>query len=261
MNKPINPVTIRAIEISDMRINPQAQRELNQAHVDYLLANFDAEALGIPLVSEHKEGGVTYYNVVEGHHRVTMLKQKFGADTLVNCQVRTGLTTPKEAGLFRDTNKRLNVAAIADYRAAVTQGSPAECHVERILRKLDMVITADKIEGGIRAVGTVMRVYGRSGGPTLERTLRIIRDAYGTPGLEAPIIDGIGYFVDRYGEEVKDHEVIEKLSRVHGGSSGLLGAATKLRLSTGNAKAHCLAAAAVTVVNRGRPKKLQSWWK
>jgi hypothetical protein len=52
------------------------------------------------------------------------------------------------------------------------------------------------------------------------------------------------------------------LSSAHGGVKGLLNAAENLRNMTGNPKAHCVAAAAVNIVNRGRGgKKLPDWWK
>jgi hypothetical protein len=48
---------------------------------------------------------------------------------------------------------------------------------------------------------------------------------------------------------------------MHGGVNGLLGRAEQIRRQTGNPKNHCVAAAAVEAINRGRGgKKLPSWW-
>jgi hypothetical protein len=55
---------------------------------------------------------------------------------------------------------------------------------------------------------------------------------------------------------------VGKLAGVHGGVNGLLGNAEKVRRETGNQKAHCVAAAAVDIINRGKgSKRLPSWWK
>lgn len=53
-----------------------------------------------------------------------------------------------------------------------------------------------------------------------------------------------------------------KLAKAHGGVAGLTNKAEVLRRSTGNQKAHCVAAAAVEIINAGRGgHKLPAWWK
>lgn len=102
----------------------------------------------------------------------------------------------------------------------------------------------------------------RSGGSVLARSLGIIRDAYGDPGLEAAVIDGIGLLCARYNGELDVPLAVKKLGNAFGGVNGLLGKAENLRQKTGNAKGHCVAAAAVEIINSGRGgSKLPGWWR
>lgn len=248
---------LKWIPLDAMKINPLAQRELNQARVDHLAASFDLEQIGVPTVS-NRDGS---YWIIDGQHRMEALRSCGFADELVQCWVYEGLTSEQEAELFLKLNDTLAVAAIPKYRSAVHAGRPVESDIDRIVRSVGLVVSKDKIPGAIGAVGTLRRVYARGPG-VLARSLRIIRDAYGDGGLEAPVIDGIGHLCARYNGELNEHDAIEKLSKAHGGVNGLLNKAEVLRRSTGNAKGQCVAAAAVDTINSGRGgKKLPSWWK
>lgn len=57
-------------------------------------------------------------------------------------------------------------------------------------------------------------------------------------------------------------EEVKKLAGSRGGVNGLLNNAAMWREKTGQTVAHCVAAAAVDLINQGRGgKKLPSWWK
>jgi hypothetical protein len=123
-------------------------------------------------------------------------------------------------------------------------------------------VTREKVDGGIAAVGTLRRVYRMHGGPTLGRSLRIIRDGFGDAGLEAPVIDGMGRVCGRYNGALSDDELVDKFRRMAGGVSGLLNKAETTRRATGAVRGEAVAAAIVEVANRGRRGKgrLSDWW-
>lgn len=249
---------LKWIPIAKMKVNPLAQRQINQARVDHLAVEFDPEQIGTPTVNE-RDG---HFYIIDGQHRIEAMKQMGWGDQQVQCWCYTGLTEEDEAERFLKLNDTLAVLALPKFRAAVTAGRERECDIDRILRAQGLVISADKIPGAIGAVGTVTRLYDRAGGQVLARTGRIIRDAYGDPGLEAAVIDGIGYLCQRYNGDLDDATAVVKLSTANGGVNGLLNRAQELRLTTGNAKGQCVAAAAVEIINRGRGGgKLRSWWK
>lgn len=249
---------LKWIAVADMRVSPLAQRELNRARVDYIAADFDPEQIGNPTVN--LRGGHWY--IIDGQHRVAALTQMGWGDQQVQCWTYEDLTETQEADVFLRLNDTLTVNSFAKFKVGVTAGREEPVEIDRMVRTQGLVVSQDSIPGAIRAVGTLQRVYRRTDSKTLGRALRIIRDAYGDPGLDAPVIDGIGYLVGRYNGELEEQHAITKLGNAHGGVNGLLGKAELIRRQTGNAKGLCVAAAAVEIINSGKGgKKLPSWWK
>ena len=249
---------LRWVPIEKMRTSPVAQRALNPARVDRLAADFDLEQLGTPTLSE-RDG---HFYIIDGQHRVEALRQIGWGDQQIQCWVYTGLSEQDEADKFDRLNDVLAVHAFDKFRVRVTANREIESDIDRIVRANGLVISRDNLPGAISAVGTLRRVYTRSDGKTLGRALRIIRDAYGDPGLEAPVIDGIGLLCERYNGALNDDEALARLKSANGGVNGLLGRAEKIRQSTGDYKSHAVAAAAVEIINAGKGgKKLPSWWK
>jgi len=252
---------LRWVPLVKMRVSTLAQRDLNQARVDHIDANMDLEQLGNPTVNE-RDG---WFYIIDGQHRIEAYKQWVGEDWTeqqFQCWTYAGLTEEEEAETFLKLNDVLTVDAMAKFRVGVQAARPVETDIDRIVRAQGLRVSRDKIEGGIGAVGTLRRVYHRDGAQTLGRALRIIRDAYGTPGFDSGVIDGIGMLCGRYNGSLDDVKAIKQLSSAHGGVKGLTGKAETLRASTGNPRAHCVAAAAVDIINRGRGGgKLPSWWK
>lgn len=253
---------LRWIPLAGMRVSPVAQRELNQNRVDRLVAKFDLEQMGNPTVSERAGG----FWLIDGQHRIEALKFWLGEghweDQHVQCWTYTGLSEEAEAEKFLKLNDYLAVDAYYKFRVGVAAGREAECEINRVVMANGCVVSRDEIPGAIRAVGTLRRVYDRSGSVILGRTIRIIRDAYGDSGLEAPVIDGIGHVCGRFNSELDEQTAVDRLKAAHGGANGLLGTAEKIRRQTGAPKGHSVAAAAVEIINRGKGgKKLPSWWK
>jgi len=238
-----------------MRVSPLSQRELNRARVDRIVADFDLEQMGTPTVSKRGD----YFYIIDGQHRIEALKEIGWADQQVQCWTYEGLTEAEEAERFLKLNDTLAVNAFSKFRVGVNAGRPEECDIDRIVRAQGLRISHDKKDGSVSAVGTLRKVYNRAGAGNFATALRIIRDAYGQPGLEAAVIEGVGLFVQRY--EVDEALTIDRLGKAHGGVNGLLGKAEILRKQTGNQRGHCVAAAVVDVLNAGRGgAKIPTWW-
>lgn len=241
-----------------MRVSQVAQRERNQSRVDYLVANFDLEQLGILTVSK-RDG---FFWIIDGQHRVETLRAIGYGDQQAECEVYEGLTEADEAEMFLRRNDTLGVTAFSKFKVGVRAGRPEEVAIDAIVAKAGLRVSQGKAQGSISAVGTLRRVYDRDGGDALYRALTIIRDAYGDPGFQAAVIDGLGLLVNRYGSALKDSTAVAKLSTAMGGVNGLTGRAEQLNTTRSATMSHCVAAAAVDLINRGAGgKKLPSWWR
>jgi hypothetical protein len=249
---------LRWVPLTQMRVNPLAQRDLNQARVSTLAAAFDPELMDAPTVNRRGD----WYYLIDGQHRIAALKLWMPSwdDQQVQCWTYEGLSEAQEAERFLALNDTLPVRAFAKFTVSIQAGRDAEGDVDRIVRALGLRIARGG--GGISAVATLRRVYARGGPTVLSRALRIIRDAYGEAGLEGPVIDGISLLCQRYDGDLSEQRAIARLSSAHGGVSGLISRAAQLRQSTGSATAQCVAAAAVEVINRGSGgRKLPGWWR
>ncbi len=194
---------LRWVPLGRMRVNPLAQRDLNQARVDKLVAEFDPEQLGTPVVNHR---GECFY-VIDGQHRFEALKVWLGEgwqSQQVQCEAYEGMSEAEEAEVFLKRNDTLAVHAFAKFRVAVQAGRSDESAIDTIVRRCGLRISQDKRNGAVSAVGTLVRVYRRADPQTLARTLGVIRDAYGDAGLESIVIDGLALLCHRYNGELDD---------------------------------------------------------
>ncbi len=249
------------VRLGSMAIPTHAQREFRPHRADKLLSEFDLDMLGLPVMSERR--GVFY--VLDGQHRIDALKRWLGVgweDQRVQCRVYHGLTEAEEADKFSRLNDAMAVSVFDKFRIGVNANYEVETKIKKVVESEGLKISRDAVPGAIGAVGTLRRVYMRSSDKVLGKTLRIIRDGFGDAGFEASVIDGIGHLVQRYDGLIDEATASTQLSNVHGGVKGLLNRATTLHKQTGGLRAHCVAAAAVDVINAKRGgKKLPSWWK
>jgi hypothetical protein len=249
---------LRWIPLNRMVVSDKAQRELKQYRVDHLVAHFDLEQIGTPVVNE-RHGR---FFIIDGQHRHAALVEKFGETGQVQCWTYAGLNEEQEAEKFLQLNDTLTVAAFDKYQVSVEAGRAVEADIDRIVRACGLAVSRQKGEGAIGAVGTLRRVYTRGGAGVLARTLRMIDASWGSAGFEASVIDGLGLLCGRYNGELQDELAIVKFKNMRGGVSGLQGKARLIKERTGQPFAQCVAAAAVEIINSGKGgKKLQSWWK
>jgi hypothetical protein len=247
------------VPLALMRVAPLAQRELRGEWVNELIRDFNPDRVGV-LTVNYREG---YYYVVDGQHRVEAMRGIGWEDQQVECRVYENLTIQEEAELFLALNKRLAVGPIPQYKVGLTACRPEEMAIQAVLEPLNLRVGQGKVDGSITAVGTLRRIYREFGAETLSRALAIIVSAYGDEGLTAGVIDGLGMFVARYGQTVKDDDVIETLRNARAGVRGLVNIAESIRQNTGAPKHQCIGAAAVRIYNaprRGRAQ-LRDWFK
>lgn len=255
------------VRLGDVKVNPTVQREFVPSKADRIAVDFDPEHFGTPVVNM-REGSAW---MIDGQHRAAALKTWLGEgwqDQFFEAEIYDNLTEAEEAETFLRRNDSMSVNAYNKFRIGVVAGREDEMTVAGIVLRENLTISRDRnADGRVMAVGTLLRVYRRAGGPVLQRTLGIIRDAYGTPGLEAAVISGMALVVHRY-EKLNDAELTHRLEGATGGVNAVLAKAERARKETGNPKHSCVAAAIVDTYNSmsseakgGDGSRLLSWWK
>lgn len=260
------PSQIRPVKLQELTPHPKVQRQYREAHAQKIAANLDLDALGYPVVSKRK----TDYLIIDGQHRVAAVKMfGFQPDDTLDCRVYSDLTEQDEAELFLLLKVTKAIDAQSGFKVSVIAGRGPESVVDRIVRHLGLAIgqrsgRVHATSTNIAATATLLAVYERIGNLGLEKTLRIVRDAYGGAGLEAPMIEGMSLCVQRYDGTLDEGTMIKALSETPGGLNGLLNQAEKTRLATGAPRRQCIASTAVDIYNRHHGNKkgrLAPWWK
>ena len=140
--------------------------------------------------------------VVDGQHRVYAI-QKCGyakGGYSIECEVYQGLTMAEMARMFLGRNRSTPVTAFERFGVAVTAGYAAERAITEIVESVGLKIGYPGTEGNVYSVGALRRVYNRYGAETLERVLRVLRDAYNNSpaGFGRQLIDGLGLVLTTY---------------------------------------------------------------
>lgn len=249
------------VKVSDLRISSRAQRNHSkpgaQRLIESIVADFDPDKFGTLVVSE-RDG---IYWVVDGGHRRTALSRMGYDDQSVQCWVYHGLSETEEADLFLDLNNSRPVSGMDKFKVAVVAGREEECDVDRIVRAADLSVGNSRL-ASVTCPAALLKVYTAGGPQVLATTLCVLRDAYGTPGLSAKMIEGMGLFVAHYANTFDEHRLKVKLSHKLGGVNGLLSRAEQIKSSYGVRVSEAVAAAVTETYNSGRGGggKLPNWW-
>lgn len=248
-------------------VNPNSQREFVQAKADKILANFDPEHFGQPVLN-HRDSA---FYIIDGQHRIDALKRWCGEGwetQQFQGWVFENLNEAQEAEAFLVRNDAMAVNAFNKFRIAVNAGRLDENQVAYIVQSKGLVISLDKnTDNSVGAVKTLLRVFQELGPDVLARDLEIIRDAYGKAGLEANIILGLARVIARYGDDFRDDEAVARLSKAYGGVGGVLNKAERERKTTGLPKLDCISWALVSAYNAGGRglnlpgKSLKDWYR
>lgn len=251
---------LRWIALGQLVPAPKAQREFQPAWANELASKFNLEGMGFPAIS-FRDG---VYYIVDGQHRIAAMRiLKFSPEDTIQCEVYEDLTEESEAELFLERNSIKTVGALDKFRNAIHAGRTIEVAIDQMVRAQGLHIGRHgRTDNGISSVTTLRKVAERQGLLGLGKILRIIRDAYGNAGFEALVIDGLSLCLHRYGDQIDEASMTDRLAKTSGGLNGLLQPAEKSYVALGQPRAQCIAASAVSIYNRDqRGKKLAPWWK
>lgn len=258
---------IEWVLLSELRIDPEAQRALNKPWVKQRVSQFDADQLGYMVVNRRKDG---HLYIIDGQHRAELLRAVGWGNQKVACELFDGLTQKEEAALFIARNTRINVRTFDKFRVRVTAGEPTAVDIHRIVLDCGLALSQQiKGEGQVNAVASLERIYrgagitsGKNGAAVLSRALRTIQSAWGreSANFEGAIVEGVGLVLTRY-NKIDAGILAAKLGKFAGGAAGLRNKARQAREVHGGTLSRCIAGLIVERYNRGKSSaKLESWW-
>ena len=255
---------IEKVRLDSLRVPEagKAQRPFRQSKGDEISGHFDIDSFGFPVVC--CVDGVNW--LVDGQHRVYAIQQSGYAVSTdeIDCEVYQGLALAEMARMFLGRNRSTPVSAFERFSVAVTAGYPVETAIAEIVSGLGLRLGYPKHIGNVFAVGALRRVYDRDGAKTLERVLRILRDAYDSSpnGFDRRLIEGLGLVRAAY-SAVKDERLARALALERHGFHGVHRRAEDYRERLGRPVPECIAAAVVDIYNSQASRKaaLVKWWK
>ncbi len=253
------------ILVTKIRTDPAYQRETNPRWVERLATGWHRNGMGTICVSLREDG---LYYVIDGQHRVEAART-LDVD-LIPADIWHNLDVSDEARMFVERNTTLGVKRIDRFLASVKAGTPDQCDILKIVHAAGWEVSDNaNNDGNIRAVGVLERIYGVSANGTKDRrpnelrtTLETVKRAWGADqdAVAGFLLDGLGRFFIRYGDQIDGDLLVRKLSKYDGGPRALVGRSKELRGFVRSTVPNCVAELIVEIYNRGlRTTKLAMW--
>lgn len=212
--------------MKSLQIHPYAQRDLVPAKLKQLQKELDLDAIGTIHVVDCVVDGTPGMWVVDGQHRISCLNSHDLGDWLVDVVVHTNIADNKEAcRLFLQLNDRSPVSAYAKYAASLIAGDAVAVAIHSITGACGIAVAKHRAQDTTTAVAALRSAYSLDSGISLGVALGMLRQSWGgrKESFEGTLIAGLSAFVNYYSGKLDMGSLREKLARVAGGPSGLVG--------------------------------------
>lgn len=200
------------IPVAELLVDDAYQRPLNRRKVNEIKKDFDPDAIGVIYVSERDDR----FYVLDGQTRREAVMDLWGPKEKVPCLVYADLTREDEARLFAQFNeKRTKPRPLDIFRAKVMAGDTVACAITDMVEHLGLIISAG-LGPKVSCVQHMTAVYHHGGPDVLERTLRVIVNAWGADqkSVQGTIVQGVGLLVSRHRSTINDDRLVQALSGV-----------------------------------------------
>jgi len=217
------PSTLMELHVGEFMTDHHVQRQLNEARVVEMAADFRPDSMGLITASMRGDGRLY---ILDGQHRIAAARRA-NYDDEVAARVFSDLTIQEEAGLFLTLNKTRAVSTIERFKVRVTLGDRIAVNINKILKMygLHVNFAAANTPNTISSIVTLEKVYRGAGvrdegdhADLVDKTIKTLVRAYG--GDTRPVVfsramvEGMGIFHATYGKRVDMDRLIETMSAV-----------------------------------------------
>lgn len=231
------PGTLEWIPVKDLNFGPENpyQRPVKPHWLEFLVNNWNPDIVGVLEVSKREDGTLW---VKEGQHRCLAKVRRGEQDDAMACHVMIHQSLSTEARNARDMNQlKAGWSAYDGYNAMLAEGHEEAIGIQGILDPLGIKVIAgassDQVEKGglLFAIGTVINLYRRTGGPELtEKVFAVLSSAW--PDTQhtynSTIIKGMALFL-AYHELNEDTDDIARALRRSSNPNELLDQARAMK--------------------------------
>lgn len=145
------------IKPSDTTVDPEYQRDFEEARAKVIAKDFSWDLFGVPVLSKRADGRLVR---IDGQHRMASAIIAGHGAVPVLCEVHEGLSVPEEAALFLRLNgARTAVRVLDKFKARVVAKEPVAVDITAILKSLGLKVVKSSQRRGVQAVKAVETVY------------------------------------------------------------------------------------------------------
>lgn len=248
----------RMIDVDDLKVSEDYQREMIVPHVNEMHKSFDTEAFGFPLVGERSDGSLW---LVDGFQRVSAARKQ--GIRRVPCEVFASNGTQHEAALFRKRAKRRNLSACQLFKALVAEGNEEACQILEVVNGVGLNVAgmaAVKRGGSIGCIRSCRDAFKLGGAEHLALVLTTLKRAWGGGHENAyhqAMVGGLSLFLFRYRGEVDVRRLTSKMASQS--PAHVLGQAQPFKLMHGGSRDKAVGHAFKAYYDIGLRKKLPDW--
>lgn len=206
-------VHFEQIPIKNLVSNQEYQRNLSAAHVHRAAAHFDLHQINPVKVS--RRDGINY--VFNGQHTIEIVALVSGSrDTPVWCMIYDDLDYTQEADIFANQLKYVKpLLPYEIFMANIEAGNDKQLIIKSLVESYGLILSSNKVTGGICAIATVENIYDKYGFQVLERTLSLCIGTWegDMDSLSGNMLSAAARLIDTYGDRLKDDSFKDRLGK------------------------------------------------
>lgn len=188
-------------------------RAINRKHLNEIKNNW-CEDLKQPVIVSFRDGKNW---IIDHQHQATAEYELNGKDpnTLIYCDVRTGLTYEEEARLYYMLNTTSMSLGFADELNGLIEAKDSSALEFRYIVERNGYLVGSGASNSLGAVRTAYRVFEKpNGGKKLDELLGLTNSCWPgiKAGVSAEIICGISKFITEHGKEYDRNQFVKALA-------------------------------------------------